>query len=143
MRPCWLRRSSRLEMTRSQSVSRNCVPARRQPSTRRPKRGPNVIAREGPLPPGSTIGILGGGQLGRMLAMAAAELGFRVHIYNDEASCPAFDVAAGRTSGAFTDLEKLMPFAQSVDVVTYEFENVPVEAARHLATFVPVRPGPK
>jgi 5-(carboxyamino)imidazole ribonucleotide synthase len=102
-----------------------------------------VTAREGALPPGSTIGILGGGQLGRMLAVAAAKLGFRTHIYNDEADCPAFDVAFARTFGAFTDLARLAPFARSVDIVTYEFENVPVQAAQHLAALVPVRPGPK
>jgi 5-(carboxyamino)imidazole ribonucleotide synthase len=102
-----------------------------------------VAYRDRPLPPGSVIGILGGGQLGRMLAMAAAKLGFRTHIFNDEGDCPAFDVASARTNGKFTDLDALTPFAQGVDVVTYEFENVPVEAARHISAIVPVRPGPK
>lgn len=96
-----------------------------------------------PLPPGSTIGILGGGQLGRMLAMAAAKLGLRTHIYCDEPKCPAFDVSAMQTVGSYTDLDKLTAFAASVDVVTYEFENVPVDAARHLVAMVPVRPGPQ
>lgn len=95
------------------------------------------------LPPGSTIGILGGGQLGRMLAMAAAKLGLRTHVYCDEPRCPAFDVSALRTVGSYTDLDKLTGFAAMVDVVTYEFENVPVDAARHLAALVPVRPGPQ
>ena len=96
-----------------------------------------------PLPPGSTIGVLGGGQLGRMLSMAAAKLGLRTHIYCDEPRCPAFDVSAQQTVGSYTDLERLTAFARSVDVVTYEFENVPVEAACHLAEIVPVRPGPR
>ena len=96
-----------------------------------------------PLPPGSTIGILGGGQLGRMLAMAAAKLGLRTHIYCDEPGCPAFDVAALQTIGDYTDIGRLTAFAETVDVVTYEFENVPVDAARHLVSMVPVRPGPQ
>ncbi len=93
-----------------------------------------------PLPPGSTIGILGSGQLGRMLATAASRLGLKTHIYCDS-SGPAFDVAAARTVGAFTDLERVAAFAEAVDVVTYEFENVPkatVEAAERVR---PVRPG--
>src|SRR5262245_62319253 len=95
-----------------------------------------------PLPPGSTIGILGSGQLGRMLAMAAARLGLRTHVYC-EASGPAFDVAAATTKAAFDDEAALSAFARSVDVVTYEFENVRVETARLLARRVPVRPSPK
>jgi 5-(carboxyamino)imidazole ribonucleotide synthase len=96
-----------------------------------------------PLSPGSTIGILGGGQLGRMLALAAARLGFRTHIYSDDPESPAFEVTSRATHGAYTDLPHLETFAGEVDVVTYEFENVPVEAARHLAALVPVRPGAK
>src|SRR5262247_1397508 len=95
-----------------------------------------------PLPPGSTIGILGGGQLGRMLALAAARLGFNCHIYNDETG-PACDVAAATTLGSFEDHDKLATFAASVDVVTYEFENVPVAAAAAVARIKPVRPGLK
>jgi 5-(carboxyamino)imidazole ribonucleotide synthase len=102
-----------------------------------------VAAGAQPLPPGSTIGILGGGQLGRMLAMAAAKLGLRTHVYCDEPRCPAFDVSALQTVGSYTDLDKLRSFAATVDVVTYEFENVPVDAARHLVGMVPVRPGPQ
>ena len=93
-----------------------------------------------PLPPGSTIGILGGGQLGRMLTLAAARLGFKCHVYND-ASGPAFDVASATTLGGFDDAEKLKRFAGAVDVVTYEFENVPVAAATAVERIVPVRPG--
>ena len=103
---------------------------------------PEARARPEPLPPGSTIGILGGGQLGRMLAMAAARLGLRTHVYNDEADCPAFDVSALRTVADFSDHDRLAAFAHSVDVVTYEFENVPVDTARRLSGLVPVRPGP-
>jgi 5-(carboxyamino)imidazole ribonucleotide synthase len=95
-----------------------------------------------PLPPGSTIGILGGGQLGRMLALAAAQLGFKTHIYNDETG-PACDVAAATTLGSFEDHGKLAAFAAAVDVVTYEFENVPVAAAAAVERIKPVRPGLK
>jgi 5-(carboxyamino)imidazole ribonucleotide synthase len=95
-----------------------------------------------PLSPGSTIGILGGGQLGRMLALAAARLGLKSHIYND-VSGPACDVAAATTLGRFDDEAKLTSFAGAVDVVTYEFENVPVAAAAAVERIVPVRPGLK
>jgi 5-(carboxyamino)imidazole ribonucleotide synthase len=95
-----------------------------------------------PLPPGSTIGILGGGQLGRMLALAAARLGFKSHIYNDEPG-PACDVAAATTLGSFEDHEPLAAFAATVDVVTYEFENVPTAAAATVERVKPVRPGLK
>jgi 5-(carboxyamino)imidazole ribonucleotide synthase len=95
-----------------------------------------------PLSPGSTIGILGGGQLGRMLAMAAARLGFKCAIYSDHRG-PACDVAHPTTIGAFEDLEAIAAFAASVDVVTYEFENVPLPTAAAAAGVRPVRPGPK
>jgi 5-(carboxyamino)imidazole ribonucleotide synthase len=94
-----------------------------------------------PLPPGSTIGILGCGQLGRMLAIAAARLGLKTHVYCDTTG-PAFDVATATTQAAFDDEAALAGFAQAVDVVTYEFENVRVETARTLARTVPVRPSP-
>lgn len=93
------------------------------------------------LPPGSIIGILGGGQLGRMLALAAARLGLRCHIYCPDAESPAFDVAAARTIAGYDDADALGDFARAVDVVTYEFENVPVGAAEMLEALVPVRPG--
>jgi 5-(carboxyamino)imidazole ribonucleotide synthase len=95
------------------------------------------------LPPGSVIGILGGGQLGRMLALAAARLGFRCHIYCPDPDSPAFDVAAGKSVAGYDDAKALAGFARAVDVVTYEFENVPVAAADELAQSVPVRPGPR
>ena len=78
------------------------------------------------IPPGSTIGILGGGQLGRMLAMAAAGLGYRTHVYAPGSGGPAFDVAACWTDGRYDDAEAVARFAASVDVLTYEFENVEV-----------------
>jgi 5-(carboxyamino)imidazole ribonucleotide synthase len=95
-----------------------------------------------PLPPRSTIGILGSGQLGRMLAQAASRLGLRTHIYADD-SGPAFDVAGAHSIGRYDSLARLDEFARQVDVVTYEFENVPVDAAQHLAQSVAVFPGPK
>jgi 5-(carboxyamino)imidazole ribonucleotide synthase len=94
------------------------------------------------LEPGDTIGILGGGQLGRMLAMAAAQLGLKAHIFSPDTDSPAFDVAANHTIAAFDDEAALAHFADQVDVVTYEFENVPARTAAVLAEHGPVRPGP-
>ncbi|MEM8792769.1 MAG: 5-(carboxyamino)imidazole ribonucleotide synthase [Pseudomonadota bacterium] len=94
-----------------------------------------------PLAPGSTIGILGGGQLGRMLSIAAARLGFRCHIYEPGAEPPAGDVAARVTTASYDDQEALAAFAASVDVITFEFENVPAEALDLLEAQVPIRPG--
>ena len=96
-----------------------------------------------PLPPLSTIGILGGGQLGRMLAMAAAELGFKTHIYCPEEDCPAAQVANLVTIAAYEDAGALAKFADTVDVVTYEFENVPDATVSTLEAHVAVRPGRK
>ena len=93
------------------------------------------------LAPGATIGILGGGQLGRMLAIAAAQLGYRTHIYAPEASGPATEVAAEWTRAGYDDAAALTRFAASVGVVTYEFENVPADALVLLEGRVPVRPG--
>jgi len=95
---------------------------------------------EGTLPPGSTIGILGGGQLGRMLAMSAARLGLKTHIYSDQADAPAFDVAAAKTVGSYGDADAIARFAKSVDVVTCEFENVPAAALKAASRAVPVFP---
>ncbi|MDH4982363.1 5-(carboxyamino)imidazole ribonucleotide synthase [Hyphomicrobium sp. D-2] len=95
-----------------------------------------------PLPPGSTIGILGAGQLGRMLAVAASRLGLKAHIYSDVPG-PASDVAASTTIGAYDDLAKITAFAAETDVITYEFENVPVSAAAAVEKVRPVRPGLK
>ena len=93
------------------------------------------------LAPGAVIGILGGGQLGRMLTMAAARLGFRCHIFEPGADCPASDVAWRTTTAAYDDVAKLGAFARSVDVVTYEFENVPAEALDLIEAEAPIRPG--
>ena len=95
-----------------------------------------------PIPPGGTIGILGGGQLGRMTAMAAARLGYRCHILAPEPQSPAADVAAGWIRAGYDDRAALEALAAAVDVVTIEFENVPVTALRQLAAKVPTRPGP-
>ena len=95
-----------------------------------------------PLPPGSTIGILGSGQLGRMLAQAAARLGLKCHVYAD-APGPAFDVAAATTVAAYEDRAALAAFAKAVSAATYEFENIPVETVQFLSESVPVRPGAK
>lgn len=94
------------------------------------------------LPPGSTIGILGGGQLGRMLALAAARLGLKAHVYTDVPG-GACEVAAAATIAPFEDTASIRAFAQGVDVVTYEFENVPLAAAAAAEPAAPVRPGPK
>lgn len=92
------------------------------------------------LPPGSVIGVLGNGQLGRMMALAAAPLDYRVHIY-DPSPGPATQVTPLYTAGAWDDTDALSAFADAVDVVTWEFENVPAATARHLATRALVRPG--
>jgi len=96
-----------------------------------------------PLPPGSTIGILGGGQLGRMLALAAARLGFHTHIYCPEEGGPAAAVASAQTQAAYDDLNALHRFAKTCDVVTYEFENVPAMSARTAANAGTLRPNAK
>jgi 5-(carboxyamino)imidazole ribonucleotide synthase len=92
--------------------------------------------------PGAVIGILGGGQLGRMTAMAAARLGYRCHVLAPEAEAPAADVAAAWTRAEYGDEAALDRFAAAVDVATLEFENVPVAALERLGRSVPVRPGP-
>ncbi|HEX2581488.1 MAG TPA: 5-(carboxyamino)imidazole ribonucleotide synthase [Dongiaceae bacterium] len=94
------------------------------------------------IAPGSVIGILGGGQLGRMLALAAHDLGYRPHIYAPEEDSPALDVTPLRTVAAYDDEAALDRFARTVDVVTFEFENVPEASAVFLAERKPVRPSP-
>lgn len=93
-----------------------------------------------PLPTGATIGILGGGQLGRMLSVAAARLGFRTHIFEPGANPPAGHVADQVTTAPYDDLDALRAFAQSVDVVTYEFENIPADALDAIEELRPVMP---
>lgn len=95
------------------------------------------------IQPGATIGILGGGQLGRMIALSCAQLGLRTHILCPEADSPAFQVSAGHICAAYDDEAALAELARVSDVVTYEFENVPLSTAQFLAARVPVRPGPR
>ncbi len=95
------------------------------------------------LPPGSTIGILGGGQLARMLALAAARLGLKCHVFAPEHDSPAFHVCAAHIVAQYTDHSALLEFAAEVDAITYEFENVPVEAVAFLEKLKPLRPGSK
>jgi 5-(carboxyamino)imidazole ribonucleotide synthase len=92
------------------------------------------------LPSGATIGILGGGQLGRMLSVAASRLGFKTHIFEPGANPPAGHVAELVTTAAYEDEAALRGFAESVDVVTYEFENVPTSALDLIESIVPIRP---
>ena len=89
------------------------------------------------LKPGDTIGILGGGQLGRMLAMAAARLGLKCQVFSPEPDSPAFDVVLNAACAEYADVERLEMFAADVDVVTYEFENVPAATAMVLAAHKP------
>jgi 5-(carboxyamino)imidazole ribonucleotide synthase len=95
-----------------------------------------------PLGPDATIGILGGGQLGRMLAMAAARLGFKCHVLCPEPASPAFEVVRRVTEADYTDKAALDRFADDVDIITYEFENVPAETAAFLSARRPVLPDP-
>ncbi len=94
------------------------------------------------LKPGDTIGILGGGQLGRMIALSCAQLGLKTHILCPEADSPAFQVSDGHICAAYDDEAALAELARIADVVTYEFENVPLATAQFLSARVPVRPGP-
>jgi len=94
-----------------------------------------------PLAPGACIGILGGGQLGRMLSVAASRLGFRTCIYEPGKDAPAAHVAQAHVQAGYDDEAALARFAESVDVVTYEFENIPTQALDVLERFRPVRPG--
>ncbi|MGI3165305.1 5-(carboxyamino)imidazole ribonucleotide synthase [Pseudooceanicola sp. 200-1SW] len=93
------------------------------------------------LPSGATIGILGGGQLGRMLAVAASRLGLKAHIFEPGANPPAADVAHAVTTAPYEDAAALRAFAEAVDVVTYEFENIPTSALDVIEAIRPIRPG--
>ncbi|WP_267397568.1 MULTISPECIES: 5-(carboxyamino)imidazole ribonucleotide synthase [unclassified Sphingomonas] len=95
------------------------------------------------LQPGATIGILGGGQLGRMLAVAAAQLGYRTHIFAPDAESVAAQTASAITRAAYDDHDALAAFAAACDVVTYEFENIALAPVEWLATRVPVFPNPR
>jgi len=94
-----------------------------------------------PLPVGATIGILGGGQLGRMLSVAAARLGLKTHIFEPGAGAPAGDVAHVVTTASYEDEAALTGFGNAVDVITYEFENIPTSALDLLETLAPIHPG--
>ncbi|MFZ5748109.1 MAG: 5-(carboxyamino)imidazole ribonucleotide synthase [Pseudomonadota bacterium] len=94
-----------------------------------------------PLPPGTTVGIIGSGQLGRMIAIAAAQLGYRAHIFAPVTG-PANDVAAAFTQAAYDDADALAAFAADVDVVTYEFENIAADPIDRLSGHAPVHPSP-
>lgn len=93
-----------------------------------------------PLAPGATIGIMGGGQLGRMLAIAAARLGYRAHVFTPEPGAPASLVSAGTTVAPYDDRDSLARFAERVDVVTFEFENVGLDSFEVVEARVPIRP---
>lgn len=93
-------------------------------------------------PPGKTIGILGGGQLGRMFAIAARRLGYRVHALDPSPDCPTGQVADVEWSAPYDDIDTAVKFARSVDAVTFEFENIPYETLQRVAEIVPVFPGP-
>ena len=94
-----------------------------------------------PLPTGATIGILGGGQLGRMLSVAAARLGYKTCVFEPGGDCPASHVANYHFQAAYDDTDALTRFARSVDVVTYEFENIPTSALDAIEALCPIRPG--
>ena len=94
------------------------------------------------FPPGSIIGIMGGGQLGRMTALAAANLGYRCHIYTEETDSPAAQVSATTTVASYKDHDALTQFAKSVDLITYEFENIPMSSITLLNNIRSIRPSP-
>ncbi|MEE2661769.1 MAG: 5-(carboxyamino)imidazole ribonucleotide synthase [Pseudomonadota bacterium] len=93
------------------------------------------------LSPGATIGILGGGQLGRMIVLAAAQLGYKCHIFSPEPEAPAKDVSAATTTAPYDDPEALRAFAENSDVITFEFENIPDKSLELIADLAPIRPG--
>ncbi|AHY48205.1 purK: phosphoribosylaminoimidazole carboxylase, ATPase subunit (plasmid) [Rubrobacter radiotolerans] len=95
-----------------------------------------------PVLPGATVGVLGSGQLGRMLALAARQMGYRVHVFSPDSDSPAGQVADRELSVPYEDLDAAREFAKSVDVVTLEFENVPASTAEEIEQIVPLRPGP-
>jgi len=94
-----------------------------------------------PILPGATIGVLGSGQLGRMFAIAARRMGYRVHVYSPDNDTPTGQVADVEVRSPYGDLDAVADFARRVDVVTFEFENVPAETVDAVERFAPVRPG--
>lgn len=95
------------------------------------------------ISPGSTIGIMGGGQLGRMMSMAAARLGYHVHIFAPETNSPAAEVSRWTTYSEYTVKQSLEAFADAVHIITFEFENIPHESLKLLESITPVHPSPK
>ena len=95
----------------------------------------------GPLLPGAAVGVLGGGQLGRMLTLVARRMGYRVHVFSPDADSPAGRVSNREWGAHYDDLEAVRGFGRSVDAVTLEFENIPAETVEELSSLVPVRPG--
>ncbi len=95
------------------------------------------------LAPGATIGILGGGQLGRMTALAAARLGYQCHVFTNEPDSPAEQVCGAKTIAQFTDREALERFAGAIDIATCEFENIPAESVGWVSALKPVLPKPE
>ncbi len=95
----------------------------------------------GPLPPGATIGVLGSGQLGRMLTLAARRMGYGVHVFSPEGESPAGRIASREWSAPYEDLDAARRFAGGVDVVTLEFENIPAGTVEEISALAPVRPG--
>ena len=93
-----------------------------------------------PILPGSVLGVLGSGQLGRMFALAARQLGYRIHVYSPESDTPTGQIADLEVSAPYEDLDRVRAFARGVEVVTFEFENVPSDTSRACAEFAPVRP---
>ena len=90
--------------------------------------------------PGGTVGVIGGGQLGRMLAIAARRMGYRVHVFEPQPDSPAGQLCDVEVNAPYDDIEQLETFARSVDVVTFEFENIPISAIDRIAAIRPVRP---
>src|SRR5690349_12139606 len=95
---------------------------------------------KGPILPGSTVGVLGSGQLGRMFAIAARQMGYRVHTFSPDDDTPTGQVADVEVVKSYDDLDAVRNFAKKVDVVTFEFENVPGDTAEAAGQFAPVRP---
>ncbi|MEM7395872.1 MAG: ATP-grasp domain-containing protein, partial [Verrucomicrobiota bacterium] len=94
-----------------------------------------------PILPGSVIGVVGGGQLGRMFVQAAHRMGYRVHIFTPESFSPAGQVADWTVHGDYNDREAMQRFAREVDVMTFEFENIPAESIEAISSLTRVRPG--
>ncbi len=94
-----------------------------------------------PILPGATVGVLGSGQLGRMLALAARRMGYRIHTFSPESATPTGQIADREVMASYDDLDAVRAFAADVDVVTLEFENIPAATVEAIAAYVPVRPG--